>query len=180
VPALSHGLASASRALALCLFFAYAAAASAQAPIKPWTGGATPKLDLQGLDGRKVELSGLKGRVVLVNYWATWCEPCIEEMPSLERLQAKLRGRPFEVLAVNYGESAAKVSAFVSKMKLSLPVLLDPYKRSVEAWKVRGLPMTFLVDAEGHVRYWSFGASDWSEGEPLRLIERMMTEAPGA
>jgi len=154
--------------------------ASSDPPIKPWTSGATPPLELAAMDGRKVALAGLKGRVVVINYWATWCEPCIDEMPSLERLRAKMKGRPFEVLAVNYGESSGRVSRFVAKMKLTLPVLLDPYKNSVEAWKVRGLPMTFIVDAKGEVRYWSFGERDWSRGEALRLVERLVAEAPGA
>jgi cytochrome c biogenesis protein CcmG, thiol:disulfide interchange protein DsbE len=154
--------------------------ASANAPIKPWTGGATPPLELAALDGRKVELGSMRGRVVLINYWATWCEPCRDEMPAIERLRTKMKGRPFEVLAVNYGESAERVSSFVAKLNLSMPVLLDPYKHSVEAWKVRGLPMTFLVDARGRVRYWSFGERDWSEGEALELVEKMVSEAPRA
>jgi thiol-disulfide isomerase/thioredoxin len=180
VRTLFQGPAAAWRAAALSLLLALPPAALAAASIKPWTSGATPKLELDGLDGRKVQLSALKGKVVLVNYWATWCEPCIDEMPSIERLRKKMKGRPFEVLAVNYGESADRVSAFIAKMKLSMPVLLDPYKNSVDAWKVRGLPMTFLVDAAGRVRYWSFGESDWSEGEALRVVEKMVSEAPGA
>ena len=155
-------------------------AASSDPPIKPWTSGATPPLELAAVDGRKVALEGLKGRVVVINYWATWCEPCIDEMPSLERLRAKMKGRPFEALAVNYGESSERVARFVAKMKLTMPVLLDPYKNSVEAWKVRGLPMTFIVDAKGEVRYWSFGERDWSRGEALQLVERLVSEAPGA
>lgn len=155
-------------------------AASSDPPIKPWTSGATPPLELSAVDGRKMGLEGLKGRVVVINYWATWCEPCIDEMPSLERLRGKMKGRPFEVLAVNYGESAERVSRFVAKMRLTMPVLLDPYKNSGQAWKVRGLPMTFIVDAKGQVRYWSFGERDWSQGEALRLVERMVSEVPGA
>ena len=153
---------------------------SANAPIKAWTGGATPPFELSALDGRKVELASLRGRVVLINYWATWCEPCREEMPAIERLRAKMKGRPFEVLAVNYGESEERVSSFVAKLNLTMPILLDPYKNSVEDWKVRGLPMTFLVDARGRVRYWSFGERDWSEGEALKLVQKMVSEAPRA
>jgi thiol-disulfide isomerase/thioredoxin len=162
------------------LLLAALPAASSDPPIKPWTSGATPPLELSAVDGRKVALDGLKGRVVVVNYWATWCEPCIEEMPSLERLRVKMKGRPFEVLAVNYGESSERVSRFVAKMKLTMPVLLDPYKSSVDAWKVRGLPMTFIVDAKGQVRYWSFGERDWSQGEALQLVQRLVSEVPGA
>ena len=169
------------RRAAACLLLVLAPwLASANAPIKPWTGGATPAFELSALDGRKVDLASMRGRVVLINYWATWCEPCREEMPAIERLRTKLKGRPFEVLAVNYGESEERVSAFVTKLNLSMPILLDPYKNSVEAWKVRGLPMTFLVDVNGKVRYWSFGERDWSEGEGFRLVEKMMAEAPRA
>jgi cytochrome c biogenesis protein CcmG/thiol:disulfide interchange protein DsbE len=154
--------------------------ASANAPIKPWTSGATPPFELAALDGQKVDLASMRGRVVLINYWATWCEPCRDEMPAIERLRVKMKGKPFEVLGVNYGESEERVSAFVAKLNLSMPILLDPYKHSVEAWKVRGLPMTFLVDAGGKVRYWSFGERDWSEGEGLALVEKMVGEAPRA
>jgi len=168
------------RAFALLVVGLAATIASASAPIKPWTGGATPAFELSALDGRKVDLAGLRGRVVLINYWATWCEPCREEMPAIERLRAKMKGRPFEVLAVNFGESEERVAAFVAKLDLTMPILLDPYKNSVDAWKVRGLPMTFLVDAVGRVRYWSFGERDWSEGEGLALVEKMVAEAPRA
>jgi thiol-disulfide isomerase/thioredoxin len=168
------------RAFALLALGLAAAAAWASAPIKPWTGGATPPFELSALDGRKIELKALRGRVVLINYWATWCEPCRDEMPAIDRLRDKMKGKPFEVLAVNFGESEERVSAFVSKLNLSMPILLDPYKNSVEAWKVRGLPMTFLVDVRGRVRYWSFGERDWSEGEGLELVEKMVAEAPRA
>ena len=168
------------RAFALLVLGLAATIASANAPIKPWTGGATPPFELSALDGRKIELAALRGRVVLINYWATWCEPCRDEMPAIDRLREKMKGRPFEVLAVNFGESEERVSAFVAKLNLSMPILLDPYKNSVEAWKVRGLPMTFLVDARGRVRYWSFGERDWSEGDGLKLVEKMVGEAPRA
>ncbi|MEO7742054.1 MAG: redoxin domain-containing protein [Usitatibacter sp.] len=169
-----------SRAFALIVLGFAVTLASANAPIKPWTGGATPPFELSALDGRKVDLAALRGRVVLINYWATWCEPCREEMPAIERLRAKMKGRPFEVLAVNYGESEERVSSFVAKLNLSMPILLDPYKNSVAAWKVRGLPMTFLVDFRGRVRYWSFGERDWSEGEGLELVRKMVAEVPHA
>ncbi|HET7730212.1 MAG TPA: TlpA disulfide reductase family protein [Usitatibacter sp.] len=132
----------------------------------------------QDLAGRTVDLKDLKGRVVLVNFWATWCDPCREEMPSFERLRAKLKGKPFEVLTVNYGEGTERISQFMARHRLSLPVLLDPEKESAAAWRAGGLPMTFLVDASGAVRYSAFGECDWSEGEPLRVVEALVAEAP--
>jgi len=157
-----------------------ATSAGAEADIKPWSGAATPSLKLRDLEGRPVDLDSLRGRVVLINFWATWCEPCREEMPALERLREKLKGRNFELMTVNYGESNGAVSRFLSKLKVSLPVLLDPYKEAAEAWKVRGLPMTFLVDAGGNARYWSFGEQDWNEGEPFRVVESLVGEAQRA
>ena len=73
--------------------------------LKPWTGGAAPALALEDLSGKPHDLAAYRGSVVLVNFWATWCGPCRDEMPSIERLRTSLAGRPFTVLAVNVGES---------------------------------------------------------------------------
>ena len=124
-----------------------------------------------------MDLKELRGRVVLVNFWATWCEPCRDEMPSLERLREEMKGRPFEVLAVNYGESNAKVRGFVEREKLSVPVLLDPEKEAAGRWNAKGLPMTFLVDARGRIRYWVFGERDWGEGEAREHVRKLLDEA---
>lgn len=162
--------------------FALAAAtlASAEAPIRAWGEKPTPPLARADLQGHRVDLAALRGRVVLVNFWATWCEPCRAEMPSIERLRSKLEGKPFNVLTVNYGESGAKIAAFLSREKLALPVLLDPDNEASEAWGAKGLPMTFLVDAQGRIRYYAFGERDWSAGESLAMVERLLSEAPGA
>ena len=157
-----------------------AASVAAETQLKPWAGTVTPALARDDLTGKRVDLKDFRGRVVLVNFWATWCEPCRDEMPSLERLRGKLRGRPFDVLTVNYGEGPAKINAFLAKQKISLPVLLDPEKEAAAEWKAGGLPMTFLVDAEGRVRYSAFGECDWSEGEPFRVVENLVAEAPRA
>jgi thiol-disulfide isomerase/thioredoxin len=118
--------------------------------------------------------------VVLVNFWATWCEPCIAEMPSIERLRAKLGGQPFDVIAVNYGESRERITEFLQRQHVSLPVLLDPGQEAANAWNAKGLPMTFLVDADGRVRYWVFGEMDWDRGEGLKVVQQLVAEAPRA
>jgi thiol-disulfide isomerase/thioredoxin len=148
--------------------------------IKPWAGATTPPLALTGLDGRTVGLRDFRGRVLLVNFWATWCEPCREEIPALERLQARLKDQPFELLMVNYGESTATVKQFMAKLGVTAPVALDPEKRNAAKWRVAGLPTTFLVDARGRIRYSSFGEHDWSAGEPLALVERLVAESSSA
>ena len=156
---------------------AVAFGAAAATELKPWKGGETPPLAADTLEGGHVDLRDLKGHVVLVNFWATWCEPCREEMPSFQRLRDKLRGKPFEVITVNYGEGAARIQPFLERWKISLPVLLDRDKDAAAAWHAGGLPMTFLVDAEGRLRYSAFGECDWSTGEPLRVVESLVGEA---
>ena len=145
-------------------------------PVKPWAGPNPPPFRLDDLQGRELSLSSLKGKVVLVNFWATWCEPCREEMPSLEKLRKRMEQRPFEVLTINYGEARVRAADFATKLGLTIPVLLDPEKKTADAWKVRGLPMTFLVDAQGKVRYWTFGERDWNDGQSVELVERLLAE----
>jgi thiol-disulfide isomerase/thioredoxin len=163
---------------ALC--FLLAGAALAESDIKPWRGKATLPLVGNDTEGRAVDLKAMQGRVLVVNFWATWCEPCRDEMPSLQRLRVKLAGKPFEVITVNFGESAEKIAQFLGKENVSLRVLLDTQKESAKDWGVGGLPMTFLVDATGRVRYSVFGERDWSEGPSLALVEKLVAEVPGA
>jgi thiol-disulfide isomerase/thioredoxin len=145
---------------------AFAAAAGA-AELKPWTGGATPPLVLQDLHGRTHRLADYRGKVVLVNFWATWCEPCRDEMPSIERLRQSLAGKPFEVLAVNIGEPLGRIERFLEKMPLGFPMLLDRDTGAAKAWKARVVPATFLVGPDGRIRYVHYGELDWSS-EPVR------------
>jgi len=172
------------RRLAARLVLAVLAAASldaaAEAQLRTWDGAARLPLAGSSLDGGTIDLKGLQGRVVLVNFWATWCEPCRDEMPAIARLQEKLRGQPFDVLAVNYGESRERIAEFVKREGLTLRVVLDPDKQAAEAWRAKGLPMTFLVGADGRVRYWAFGEKDWSGGDALAAVEKLLAEAPRA
>ena len=170
----------ARRAAAAVAIAAASFAAFAESDIKPWKGKPTLPLARNDIDGKPVDLKAMQGRVLVVNFWATWCEPCRDEMPSLQRLRAKLAGKPFEVITVNFGESAEKIAQFLDKEKVTLPVLLDTQKEAAHDWGVGGLPMTFLVDARGRVRYSVFGEREWSEGASLALVEKLVAEAPRA
>ena len=165
---------------ALAALVLAAVAALAESDIKPWKGKATLPLARTDIEGKAVDLKAMHGRVLVVNFWATWCVPCRDEMPSLQRLRARLAGKPFEVITVNFGESAEKIAQFLDKENVTLPVLLDTQKETAKDWGVGGLPMTFLVDARGRVRYSVFGERDWSEGPSLALVERLVAEAPDA
>ena len=142
--------------------------------LKPWTGGETPALVLEDPQGRTHDLAKYHGTVVLVNFWATWCEPCRDEMPSIERARGKLAGRPFAVLAVNLRESPQKVADFLKRLPLGFPVLLDRDGDVAKAWRVRMLPASFLVDTEGRIRYSLVGDTDWADEAVVDTIKQLL------
>lgn len=159
--------------LALVLLAALALPAGAH-PLKPWSGGPTPALELAGADGKLYRLAEYRGSAVLVNFWATWCEPCREEMPSMERLRAALQGKRFVVLAVNVGESARTARAFGEKMQLGFPLLLDRDTKTARAWSARVLPASYVVGPQGDIRYSYFGAIDWARDDVRGAIEDLL------
>jgi thiol-disulfide isomerase/thioredoxin len=168
----------AARAAAIVLALVASAAAADDEPrLRPWARGETPALAGRDVAGHELDLRSLRGRVVLVQYWASWCEPCADELPALAKLLARHRGRPFAILTVNYGEGPARVEQFLRERAVELPVLLDRDRRAAAAWGVGGLPMSFLVDAGGRVRSSVFGETDWSAGELGGALERLVVDA---
>jgi peroxiredoxin len=151
------------------LLLAAALPVPAKAP-GAWTGGATPPLALPDLSGKPVKLADFRGKVVLVNFWATWCEPCRDEMPSFERLRASLAGRPFEILAVNLAEPPSRIRGFLEKMPMSFPVLLDTDMATAKAWGARVLPATYVIAPDGRIRYHHRGELDWSKDPARKLV----------
>ena len=139
----------------LALMLAGCAALSAEtAPIE---GARAPDFTLQNLDGQSASLSDLRGEVVLVNFWATWCGPCVEEMPTIE---ARYQQGGFEVLAVDFDEPADLVSAFMEELGVDLPVLLDPDGVIQRLYQVRGYPTSFFIDEQGIIRILQIGPMD--------------------
>jgi thiol-disulfide isomerase/thioredoxin len=149
------------RAVAL-LAAALCAMSAAAAELRPWSGGATPALALEDLQGGKHDLADYKGKVVLVNFWATWCEPCRAEMPSIERLKSSLAGKPFEVLGVNLAEPLSRIEKFTAAVPLAFPLLRDRDGAVAKAWRAKVLPASFLVGRDGRIRYFVYGELDWS------------------
>src|SRR4051812_16210717 len=138
------------------------------------SGTSAPALALKGLDGGAYDLAAYRGKVVLINFWATWCEPCRQEMPSIERLTQKLAGKPFVVLAVNLDEPESRIRQFLKLTPLALPILLDPNKVVAREWGVRMLPATFIVDRDGRIRYRLVGDLDWSSETVVGVISQLM------
>lgn len=156
---------------------AFCAAAQAQV-LKPWTGGETPRLELPDPEGTTRNLADYRGKVVLVNFWATWCAPCRAEMPSMERLKKTLQGRPFEILAVNVGESPRVAREFAEGLPVTFTILMDRDTRAAKAWRARVLPATYVVAADGAIRYSHFGDLDWSSPRVRAQIEALLPRDP--
>jgi thiol-disulfide isomerase/thioredoxin len=139
------------------------------ASLAPWTGGATPELRARTLDGSPIDLRAMRGRVVVVNFWATWCAPCVAEMPSLDRLRRKL---DVEVVAVNFQENAARIVPFLAQMGVSLPVVRDHDGSIRSAWRVAVFPSTFVVAADGRIAFIAIGEVDWDDPTIQALVAR--------
>jgi thiol-disulfide isomerase/thioredoxin len=135
-----------------------------------WTSGPTPLLTLTDHRGIQHTLTAYRGRVVLVNFWATWCEPCREEMPVLQALQEQLGKERLVVLAVNYGESPEKVQQFAHHTPVDFPLLLDRHMETAKAWGVRVLPTSFVLGQDGDIQYSAVGLLDWRDAQVLQLL----------
>ena len=151
-----------------------AASASVAADLKPWPGGLPPALALKDLDGRLHRLSDYRGKVVLINFWATWCEPCRDEMPSIQELKKRLEGKPFVVLAVNLDEPESRIRKFLSQMKLDFTILLDPEKKAAKAWEARILPASFVAGPDGRIRYSLLGEIKWDHEQVVSRIAELL------
>jgi peroxiredoxin len=134
-----------------------------------------PNFTFPGLDGKMVSLTDYKGKVVLLNIWATWCPPCVEEMPSMEKLYRELKGEEFEILAVSIDALAAKaVAPFVKKHNLSFPVLLNPDGTMLNLYGTTGVPESFVIDKKGNIEEIIIGSRDWATLEVIRLFRNLM------
>jgi len=151
----------------VALALAGAAFAATAAELKPWTGGAAPELALEDLRGKTVRLADYRGSVVVVNFWATWCEPCRAEMPSMDRLKRALDGKPFQVLAVNVAEPLSRIENFAATMPLGFPLLRDRDSSVARTWQAKVLPASFVIGKDGRIRYFAYGELDWSS-EPVK------------
>jgi thiol-disulfide isomerase/thioredoxin len=139
-----------------------------------WKGPpAAPPIDLYTPGGEPFTLASLRGKVVLVNFWATWCEPCVTEMPSLQRVRDQLAPR-FEVLGVNYQEGPARIKAFIDKSGITFPVVRDTDGAVAKAWGARIFPASYLVDRAGHVKHVLIGGADWTGPQLVSTIRALL------
>lgn len=135
-----------------------------------------PAFDLQGPDGESVSLADFRGRPVIVNFWATWCPPCREEMPSMQRAWEQVRPEGIELIAVNVGEDAATIAQFTASHPVGFPLPMDVDMTVVQSWPVKGLPTTFVVDAEGRLAYRAEGEREWDAPALLDQVRALKRE----
>ena len=137
-----------------------------------------PDFTLKDLDGKTQRLSDYKGKVVLVNFWATWCPPCRREMPSMERLYQKLKAEPFMVMALDQYENFDIVFTFTGQLDPapSFPILLDTGSKASKAWNVKGLPSSFIVDKQGRIAYRAIGGREFDHPEIEKILRTLMQE----
>ena len=138
---------------------------------------ATPALELVDASGKAWRLADFKGQVVVLNFWASWCEPCRTELPQLQQLSMQnvgTRDASVAVLAVNYKEDADKVSRFIQDAGLSLPVPLDRDGRAAQAWTPRIFPTTVVIDRHGRARLQVVGEFDWTSEAARQLLDPLL------
>lgn len=162
----------------LCCGLLCLGAAQAQ-ELKPFVGDPTPPLSLADLNGKIHRLEDYRGKVVMVQFWATYCPPCIKEMPSMQRLEKKLAGKPFVILAINTGETEKEVRNFLARIKTDFTVLMDPDGKTASTWKVVVAPTTFLLDPAGNIRYSVQGGLEWDKPRYMQKIAAMLPAPPG-
>jgi cytochrome c biogenesis protein CcmG/thiol:disulfide interchange protein DsbE len=146
------------------------AGAASQAAWKTLTPAPSPALALPDLEGKTRDLAALKGKVVLVHFWASYCKPCRAEAPSLSRLARRLKQSGLEVLGVNVAEGVPEIQGFIASTGMAIPIVLDQDATTIRRWRAIAMPTTFLVDRQGQVRARITGEADWDAAEMAQYL----------
>ncbi len=128
---------------------------------------------LKDLNGKDVKLSDYRGKIIMLNFWATWCPPCREEMPSMEGLYSKLRGKNFEMIAVNIQEKEATVKNYIRNNNYTFPVLLDVNAEAASKYQIMSIPTTYIIDTRGKLAAGFIGARDWSSPNLVKVFSEL-------
>ena len=164
--------------LSIALILALWPPVSVGGDLSPVTEGARRDLVLPDLDGQPVTLDAYRGKVVLINFWASWCTPCVQEMPAIVGLHAAMQDAPFQVIAINVGETARRARTAATRLGLEFPVLLDRDSEVFRRWGAEVLPTSYIVDAHGVARFVAFGPLDWDSPDIIASVRSLLTTAP--
>lgn len=140
---------------------------------------AAPEFTLRDMDGERHSLADYRGKVVVLNFWATWCPPCREEMPSMERAREALEGEPIEIVAINVGEDEDTIFTFTADYPVNFPLLLDEAADVIEDYGVVGLPTTFVIGPSGRIHHRIVGTREWDEPLLLNRLRDLLEPSPG-
>jgi len=132
-----------------------------------------PAFELIDLDDQVHKLSDYKGQPLIVNFWATWCPPCREEMPSMERAWQTLQDQGIAMVGINVGEDFDAVFGFLGQIEVTFPLLLDSSGEESRRWPIRGLPTTYVINKEGEIVYQAIGGRDWNDDAILDLVREL-------
>ena len=143
------------------------------------TDGPRYALSLQDTEGRQRTLDEFRGQVLMIHFWASWCTPCIQEMPGLLHLRDAMRGYPLTVVGINVGETELRAKTAARRLGLDFPVLLDRDSRIFEAWSLGVLPSTYILDGNGQARYLVRGPMDWERDDILNTLKDLAQPSPG-
>jgi peroxiredoxin len=133
----------------------------------------SPDFLLTDMDGNRHRLSEYRGRVVIINFWATWCPPCRAEMPSMQRAWEQLKKEGILMFGIDVGEDEDTIFQFTANYPVEFPLLMDQDSSVIGQWPVRGLPTTFVVDPEGRIAYRAIGGREWDDPELLVLVRAL-------
>lgn len=152
-------------------------------PPSPWDiegliGKKAPDFTLKDINNRPFNLSSLRGKVVILNFWATWCPPCRAEMPSLNNLYREFRNRGLEVVAISTDRSSSVIEDYISKNPIDFTVLIDTDNRVSRQFKVFSIPTTFLIDRNGTIIERYLGEENWTSPEIKKKIKEALTGVP--
>lgn len=147
-------------------------------PVKsPSEKSQAPDISVVSLDNQQLSLASLKGKVVLLNFWATWCPPCREEIPSMMKLNSFMAGKPFQMVCVSVDEGGKQaVQDFFKNTGFSLPAYLDPTGQAAAAYGLTGVPETFIIDKQGLIAKKVIGGLDWASPEVIAFLEGLMQQ----
>lgn len=148
--------------------------------LMPQSAKPAPPLVVKDLDGKPIDLKTLRGRWVMVHFWASWCGPCRKELPSLQHMRSTLGERVPALIMVNTAEPEEQVFAFLPTVAPDLNTYLDPDGSATERWQPRGLPSTFLVDPSGDIRYLALGGRAWDSPTYLTFLKKLAAKSPDA
>ncbi|HIJ91504.1 MAG: TlpA family protein disulfide reductase [Desulfobulbaceae bacterium] len=139
-------------------------------------GKPAPQFTLVDTKGKTWNLAELKGKVVFLNFWATWCPPCREEMPSMQTVHTLMREDPFVMLAVLSNDTPALADAMAEKIGTTFPILIDPNSTASKAYGLTGVPETYIIDKQGVIREKFLGAVNWNSIESMQMLRKYLAQ----